>query len=256
MARLKARLFVESVEVSAQEKSKTVGASNGKQHWVIDQGVFGSGKVYEESSGPSFSRSAPYVFDRSAPDLVLPSDQRKTVEIVKRVASNAQLDFKVVDFGKTSVRRRLVVQKEFGPINRFPTLVLSSGKRIEGNITEQQIAQLIPTTPQRRRLFPRFSIPPKYPDFLRRTKSSAMPFYEKLIIFLRFVFFLEKDPKHGTMENETLIINLEAIFAIIMIPMAVAFLLIWVHYGFLVFLGSMALISFALIEIFHFAFDR
>jgi hypothetical protein len=152
---------------------------------------------------------------------------------------------------------RATIQKEFGMIRRFPTLVLSSGKRIEGNMTEQQVIQLLPGTAKKeRKMFPAFTIPPKYNAFFKRTKSSALPFYEKLIVFLRFVFFLEKNPKHGVMQNETLMIHLETIFVVIMLPLSVLCLLIWAYYGFAVCLASVALITFALLEIFHVAFDR
>lgn len=257
MSRLKARLFVESVKASAEGGSTKGRTPAGKGRWVAEAGMIGGrGKVYEEPFGPLSSQGSESVFSRSARDFVLPAEQRGAVEIVRRVASKAGLDFNVVDVGKMNALHR-AIQKEFGMIRRFPTLVLSSGKRIEGNMTEQQVIQLLPGTAKReRKLFPAFTIPPKYTAFFKRTKSSAPPFYEKLIVFLRFVFFLEKNPKHGLMQNETLMIHLEAIFVVIMLPLSVLCLLIWVYYGFAVCLASVALITFALLEIFHVAFDR
>jgi hypothetical protein len=257
MSKLKVRLFVESVEASAEGSSTKGRTPAGKGRWVAEPGMIGGrGKVYEEPFGPLPSQGSESGLARGAHDFVLPAEQREAVEIVRRVASKAGLDFKVVDVGKMNVLHR-AIQKEFGRIRRFPTLVLSSGKRIEGNMTEQQVIQLLPGTAKKeRRLFPAYTIPPKYNAFFKRAKSSALPFYEKLIVFLRFVFFLEKNPKHGTMQNETLMINLEVIFVVIVLPLSVLCLFIWVYYGFAVCLASVALISFALLEIFHVAFDR
>lgn len=254
MSRLKARLFVESVRESST-RGRTPAGEGG---WIADPGMIGGrGKVFQEPTGPQPSQRSGSVFGRSEHGFVLAAEQRETIENVRRVASKAGLDFKAVDLGKISVDARSLVEKEFGMVRRFPTLVLSSGKRIEGSMTEQQVIQFLPITARKeRKLFPAFTVAPRYAAFFRRTRSSAFLLYEKLIACLRFVCFLEKDPKHGVMQNDILIMNLEAIFVVILIPLSVSCLLIWAYYGFAMCLVSVALITFGLIEILHVAFDR
>jgi hypothetical protein len=69
---------------------------------------------------------------------VLPDDQRKTVEMVERISRKYGLAVKVVDVAKENVLRR-IMQKEMEKVKIFPTLIASSGERVEGNMTEQQI---------------------------------------------------------------------------------------------------------------------
>ena len=73
---------------------------------------------------------------------VLPEDQQRTSEIVKGAASRYGLEVEVVDVSKENVIKR-EIQKEREKLTVFPTLIVSSGERIEGNFTESQVESLI-----------------------------------------------------------------------------------------------------------------
>lgn len=78
-------------------------------------------------------------------DYILPDDQRKTVEMVNRIARKYGLAVEVVDVARENVLRR-IMQKERERISIFPTLIASSGKRIEGDMTEQQVEGFLSDT--------------------------------------------------------------------------------------------------------------
>ena len=79
---------------------------------------------------------------------VLPEDQQETVRMVRRIASKLDLEVEVVDVGRENVIRR-EIQKEREKITVFPTLIVSSGERIEGNLTESQVESLLSRTAEK-----------------------------------------------------------------------------------------------------------
>ena len=74
----------------------------------------------------------------STHDYVLPEDQQKAAEMVRRIACKYGLEVEVVDIAKENVLRR-VLQKEKEGISILPTLMARSGVRLEGSLTEMQV---------------------------------------------------------------------------------------------------------------------
>lgn len=66
-------------------------------------------------------------------EYILSEDQQKTTEMVKSIAFKHGLEVEVVDVARENVFRR-EMEKEREKIRIFPTLIVSSGERIEGNI--------------------------------------------------------------------------------------------------------------------------
>ncbi|MGD0159592.1 MAG: hypothetical protein ABSB89_04775 [Candidatus Bathyarchaeia archaeon] len=75
-------------------------------------------------------------------EYVLPDDQKETVKLVRRVASKLGLGVEVVDVARENVISR-EIQKQREKIRVFPTLIVSSGERIEGALTEEQVKSLL-----------------------------------------------------------------------------------------------------------------
>lgn len=84
-------------------------------------------------------------------EFILPEDQQRVVEMVKEVASKRGLKVEVVDVTKENVLHR-TIQEEFERIRTFPTLMLSSGEKIEGNMTRKQIESIMLVTHARKTL--------------------------------------------------------------------------------------------------------
>jgi glutaredoxin len=74
-------------------------------------------------------------------DYILPEEQEKATETVKRIARKYGLEVEVVDLTKENALRR-ILQKKRGEIRIFPTLIAGPGERIEGNPTERQVEEL------------------------------------------------------------------------------------------------------------------
>jgi hypothetical protein len=87
-------------------------------------------------------RLPPTVRTQPKHEYILPEDQQKATEMVKSIAYKYGLKVEVVDVTRENVFRR-EMQKEREKIRIFPTLIVSSGERIEGNITEQQVEELL-----------------------------------------------------------------------------------------------------------------
>jgi tetrahydrodipicolinate N-succinyltransferase len=69
---------------------------------------------------------------------ILPEDQQKAAEMVRRIARKYGLEVEMVDLAKENVLRR-VLQKEKEGIRILPTLMARSGVRLEGSLTEMQV---------------------------------------------------------------------------------------------------------------------
>jgi hypothetical protein len=93
-------------------------------------------------------RLPPTVKTEPKHEYILPEDQQKTIEMIKSIASKYGLKVEVVDVARENVFHR-EMQKEREKIRIFPTLIVSSGERIEGNIPEQQVEELLSDTHQR-----------------------------------------------------------------------------------------------------------
>jgi glutaredoxin len=75
-------------------------------------------------------------------NFVLPEDQSRVVEMVRKLAPKYGFDVEVVDVTKESIIHR-VLQEEIKGIKTFPTLIIDSGEKIEGNISKEQIKSLL-----------------------------------------------------------------------------------------------------------------
>jgi hypothetical protein len=75
-------------------------------------------------------------------DYILPEDQQKVAEMVRRIACRYGLEVEVVDIAKENVLRR-VLQKEKEGIRILPTLMVRSGVRLEGSLTEMQVEPVL-----------------------------------------------------------------------------------------------------------------
>ncbi len=71
-------------------------------------------------------------------DYILPGDQQKAAEMIRRIACKHGFEVEVVDVTRENVLRR-ILQKEREGIRIFPTLIASSGERLEGSLSEMQV---------------------------------------------------------------------------------------------------------------------
>jgi hypothetical protein len=55
-------------------------------------------------------------------ETILPDDQRKIVEIVKKVGLEHRIKVEIVDMGKGNVFNKIITEKKM-KINTFPTLI-------------------------------------------------------------------------------------------------------------------------------------
>jgi hypothetical protein len=125
MGDLKVRLYVKGVKtVSRAKKFGTVTFAT--QH--VGQGI-----------------ASPVTFDSETEakyESILPEEQKKIVEIVEETTSKHGLELEVIDVTRENVFHR-TIREELERIRSFPTLVLSSGERIEGRITKEQIESML-----------------------------------------------------------------------------------------------------------------
>jgi hypothetical protein len=113
-------------------------------HQILDEsGGYPYG--YGQNAGidsPDRPSHPPNVRTGPTEDYVLPDDQKETAKMVRRVASKLNLEVEVVDVARENVLRR-EIQRARERIRVFPTLIVSSGERIEGAITEEQVESLL-----------------------------------------------------------------------------------------------------------------
>jgi cysteine sulfinate desulfinase/cysteine desulfurase-like protein len=69
---------------------------------------------------------------------VLPDEQKAVLETVKRLCEKHGFELKIIDVTRENLVRR-ALQEEIRRVKSFPTLMTDSGRRIEGNISEEQI---------------------------------------------------------------------------------------------------------------------
>lgn len=75
-------------------------------------------------------------------EFILSEGQQRVVEAVRRVGRRFSLEVEVVDVARENVLRR-VVQEERGKIRTFPTLVADTGRRFEGEMTEEKVESFL-----------------------------------------------------------------------------------------------------------------
>lgn len=75
-------------------------------------------------------------------EFVLPEDQQETVDLVQEIASSHGFEVEVVDVTKENAFRR-GIQDHAKHIRSFPTVITDDGRRIEGDITKQQVEALL-----------------------------------------------------------------------------------------------------------------
>ena len=69
---------------------------------------------------------------------VLQDEQNAVLETVKRLCEKHGFELKIIDVTRENLARR-AVQEEIRKVKSFPTLMTDSGRRLEGNVSEEQI---------------------------------------------------------------------------------------------------------------------
>jgi predicted DsbA family dithiol-disulfide isomerase len=75
-------------------------------------------------------------------EFVLSEDQQEIVSVVKQFARSYGFEVEVVDVTRENFLRR-DIQEHAKHIHKFPTIITDDGRRIEGNITKQQLEALL-----------------------------------------------------------------------------------------------------------------
>ena len=125
MGDLRVTLYVRSVKTAT--RAKNFGVVTFATPWV------GRGSV------------SPVTFDSETDtkyEFVLPEEQRRVVEMVEKVASEHDLEVEVIDVGKENIIHKFT-QARVRKMRTFLTLVLSSGEKIEGNVTKKQLESIL-----------------------------------------------------------------------------------------------------------------
>ena len=71
-------------------------------------------------------------------EFILSEDQQKIVEIVQNISRRNSFEVEVVDVTRENFLRRMIKEKQ-EKIRTFPTLIMDSGRRIEGELTEEEV---------------------------------------------------------------------------------------------------------------------
>jgi len=147
------RLYVKSVKTVTGNVEVDLGyehVEGAYDHQVLDEsgdypyapyGPYGLPGV----DSPDRPSHPPNVRTGPTEDYVLPDDQKETVKMVRRVAFKLNLEVEVIDIARENVLRR-EIKKARERIRVFPTLIASSGERIEGAMTEEQVESLLSRT--------------------------------------------------------------------------------------------------------------
>jgi hypothetical protein len=146
MVKLKARLYVKSVKTVTDNVEVNLEYEDVQGAWTGQVlGELGESPGGYYAGAPS---RPPNVRIGPKEEYVLPEDQKQTVRMVRSIASKYGLQVEVVDVVRENFLRR-EIQREREKIRIFPTLIASSGERIEGNITEGQVESLLSRTVER-----------------------------------------------------------------------------------------------------------
>jgi hypothetical protein len=71
-------------------------------------------------------------------EFILSEDQQKIFEIVQNISRRHSFEVEVVDVTRENFLRRTIKEKQ-EKIRTFPTLITDSGRRIEGELTEEEV---------------------------------------------------------------------------------------------------------------------
>lgn len=74
-------------------------------------------------------------------DFLLSEEQKRAVDIVREVAAKYEIEVQIVDVTRENIIRR--VEQEAEGMKTFPTLVTSSGEKIEGDISKEKVDMLL-----------------------------------------------------------------------------------------------------------------
>ena len=74
-------------------------------------------------------------------DFLLSEEQKRAVDIVKEVAAKYDIEVQIVDVTRENIIRRVVQEAE--GMKTFPTLITSSGEKIEGDISKEKVDMLL-----------------------------------------------------------------------------------------------------------------
>ncbi len=75
-------------------------------------------------------------------EYVLPDDQKKILDLVETVARRFSVQVRVIDVARESLLER-EIQQHIGNIRVFPALTDDSGRRIEGDMSREQVASFL-----------------------------------------------------------------------------------------------------------------
>jgi ABC-type uncharacterized transport system substrate-binding protein len=140
MGHHKTRLFVKSV--------KTVTGTEEFEHITFAKRVGGRRDRFElegKVMNGTFRIKAYQKETEPVYEFILSEEQQEVVEMVKEAASEQGLEVEVIDVTKENVLHR-AIQKELEKIRTFPTLIASSGEKIEGKMTKEQIESVLSPT--------------------------------------------------------------------------------------------------------------
>jgi len=131
------KLYVRSV--------KTVSGAAETEHEISGRSVLDnpSRVKVEGKAGDGTLRIRQFAVDEKVTyEYVLPDDQKRASDTVLAVARKFHLAVEVIDLTKENVFRRKMQQMR-ARIKVFPTLILGSGERLEGNIKEQEVNSVL-----------------------------------------------------------------------------------------------------------------
>jgi hypothetical protein len=144
MVEPKIRLYVKSVKTVTGNVEVDLGYEHVEGAYtgqvLGEQGEYSN--PLSASASASVPRHPPNVKTGPKEEYELPEDQEEAVKMVRRIAFKFGLEVEVVDVGRENVLQR-EIQREREKIKIFPTLILSSGERIEGALTEGQVESLL-----------------------------------------------------------------------------------------------------------------
>ena len=75
-------------------------------------------------------------------EFVLPEDQKDYVETVKDIGGRLGFAVEIIDVTKENIVHR-EIQSAIKKIRAFPALVTDSGRRVEGQITKEQLSSFL-----------------------------------------------------------------------------------------------------------------
>jgi hypothetical protein len=130
LKKLRVTMYVKGVKTLVGEEDRSqwgyvVQTRSAGPYGAIEPGVYPDLKVHKELVYKS----------------VLPEDQKAVVELVRAAAEKYGFELEVIDANKENLVQQ--IEDKIRHIDAFPTLISSTGEKIEGNITEERIKALV-----------------------------------------------------------------------------------------------------------------